>query len=77
MNAYEVCIFDMNYDIDDYICLDWWHIYIIRKEKEIEYTLCINLTKKEKNWGYCPSIRGGDPQRIDNGYDHSTKEGDP
>ena len=37
MNANEVCTFDMNYGIDDYVCLDSWHIYILRKEKEIEY----------------------------------------
>ena len=83
INANEVCILDMNYGIDDYVCLDSQHIYILRKKKEIEYILCINLTKKEKNRGYDPFTRGGDPQRPNNGYDLSVpkctlaREGDP
>ena len=34
MNVYDVCIFSMNYDIDDYVCLDLWHIYVLRKKSD-------------------------------------------
>ena len=47
-----------------------------KKEKIIEYMLCINVTKKKKNEGYDPSTTGGDLERPDNGYDPSTREGD-
>ena len=33
MNVCEIHIFAMNYDIDDYVCLDLPHIYILRKKK--------------------------------------------
>ena len=53
-----------------YICHELWYWWLCllgftmhlhsKKEKIIEYMLCINVTKKKKNEGYDPSTRGGD-----------------
>ena len=37
----------MNYDVDDYVCLDSRYNYMISKDKKLRYMLCINQERKE------------------------------